>query len=345
MTVLLRLFINFFPLFLFASTFSIKADVNIYSDSLYLDTFNKIWKTIPSKEKMNRLFNYSNISLSLKKSNFNFGIGYFDESVIKLNNGFIQTWYYASQDFNTLLKKSNIGYYITNPDIYEIMNYSQSQALFFQNNLKYFNIRFSLLKGKEIQYIKVRGKNTKNHFIADLNYYYSDKNLLMRNYIKSNDYKGLGYSLDITTSKKFNSYEVFLGFFNILGAIEWKNIILMRYHFDSNTKYIGEDGYYHYRPFGQGRFIKTDFYQKLPFYLKYKIKKKLKKFFLEDEGMYSSGARFDALFIGKKIFKIGYTPQAKNVIFGAEGRNFNIELSNNIKYHSKFIRLNFKYRY
>ena len=345
MTVLLRLFISLFPLFLFASTFSIKGDVNIYSDSLYLDTFDRIWDTIPSKKKMNRLFDYSNIEISFRNKDFTYGIGYFDESVIKLNDGFIQTWYYASQDFNTLLKKSDVGYYITNPDIYGIMNYSQSQSVFVEKNFNYLNVRFSVLRAKEIQYMKVNGKNTQKRFIMDLDYYYAGKNILMERYIKSDNYKGLGYSLDITASKKFNSYEIFLGFFNVIGAIQWKDIILMRYHFDSQTKYIGSDGYYHYRPFGQGKFIKTDFYQKLPFYFKYKIKKSFKKFFLEDEGMYSSGARFDTLFIGKKIFKIGYTPQAKNVVFGINTKHFDIELSNNIKYHSKFIKLNFEFTY
>ena len=344
-TILQKLFISFFPVFLFSYNFSVESDINIYSDKLYLDVFDSKWNKIPSNEPINRTIDYSNIMFAINKKDYSYGIGYFDEGVVKVNKGFIQTWYYASEDFNTLLKKSDVGYYVTEPNIYGIMNYFQSQALFFQDNFKYFNVRFSLLRGKVLQYMKVNGVNTQNHFIADLDYYYSDKNILMKNYVKSNNYKGLGYSLDITTSKKLNSYEVFLGFYNILGAIEWKDIILMRYHFDSNTKYIGDDGYYHYRPFGYGKFINTDFYQKLPFYLKYKIKKKFKKFFIEDEGLYSSGARFDTLFIGKKICKIGYTPQAKNIVFGAEGRNFNIELSNNIKYHSKFIRLNFKYRY
>jgi len=345
MTILQKLFINFFPVFLFSYNFSIKGDVNIYSNKLYLNVFDSKWNKIPSNKSMNRVIDYSNITLSINKKDYSYGIGYFDEGVVKVNKGFIQTWYYATQNFNTLLKKSDVGYYITESNIYALVNYSQFQALFIQNNLKYFNIRFSFLRGKVIQYMKINGKNTKNHFITDLNYYYSDKNLLMTNYLKSNDYKGLGYSLDITVLKKFNSYDIFLGFFNILGAIEWKDIVLMRYHFDSNTKYIGKDGYYHYRSFGEGRFIKTNFYQKLPFYLKYKIKKKFKKFFLEDEGMYSSGARFDTLFIGKKIFKIGYTLQVKNIVFGLNTKHFNIELSNNIKYHSKFIRFNFKYRY
>ena len=343
MTVLLRLSISLFPVFLFAYTFSIEGDVNVYSDKLYLDVFDKKWDTIPSKEKTNRAFSYSNITLTVQKKNYSYGLGYQSQDIVKINKGFVETWYYTSQDFNTLLKKNNIGYSITQPKIYGVMNYSQSQSIFLQKKLEYFNLRFSLLRGKVIQYMKINGRNSKNRFITDLDYYYSDKNILLEKYMKSNNYKGLGYSFDITTSQKVNSYEFFLGFFNILGAIQWKNIILTKYHFDSNTKYVGKDGYYHYRPFGQGIFLKTDFYQKLPFFLKYKIKKSFKNFFLENESMYSSGARFDTLFIGRKRFKIGYTPQAKNVVFGFNNKHFNIELSNNIKYHSKFIKLNFQY--
>lgn len=343
MTALLRLFISFLPVFLFS--FSFQSDINVYSDKLYLDLFNHKWKNIPSNESLNRAFDYSNIKFSFDKEDYTFGIGYLSEGVVEVNKGFIQTWYYASSDFNTLLKKSDIGYYITEPKIYGIENYSQFQSVFVGKKFKYFKINFSLLRGKVLQYMKVNGFNRKKHFITDLDYYYSDKNILMDNYLKSKNYKGIGYSFDIKFFRKFHSYEIGAGFFNIFGAIKWRNIILMKYHFDSNTKYIGNDGYYHYRPFGVGKFIKTSFYQKLPFYVKYHIKKYLKNFSFGDEGIYSVGARYDELFIRKNLFKIGYVPQSKSMVFGLYFKNLNVELSNNIKYHTKFLKLFFKINY
>ena len=346
MTVLQKLFISsFFPVFLFSYTISLESDINVYSNRLYLDLFDNKWQKIPSNENMNRAFDYSSLILSFNKKKYSLGIGYYSEGLVKINKGFIQTWYYADNNFNTLLKKSDVGYYITEPKIYELLNYSQFRSVFYKKNYKGFSLKFSIIQGKVLQYMKVNGINYKNRFIADLNYYYSDKNILMTNYLKSNNYKGLGYSVDVFYKKIFPTFEYSLGFYNILGAVRWKNIILMKYHFDSDTRYKDENGYYHYRPFGIGRFIKTDFYQKLPFYISYKFKKLLRKFFIEDEGLYSSGTRYDSFFLGKKYFKVGYVPQIKNVIFGIESKNINVELSNNIKYHSKFLKILIKLKY
>ena len=344
--VLQKLFINsFFPVFLFSYNFQFEANVNAYSNKLYFDIFDNKWKQIPSKSYMNRVLDYSNINLSYKNNNNSYGIGYLNEGTLKVNKGFIETWYYAANDFNILLKKSDIGYYISEPKIYGKMNYSQFRSIFLQKFYQNFKIKYSILQGKVLQYMKIKGINTKKHFIADLYYNYSDRNLLMQDYLKSNDYRGLGYSIDISYSKKYPSFEYNINFYNILGAIYWKNIVFMKYHFDSNTKYKDENGYYHYRPFGVGKLIKTNFYQKLPFYISYKLKKTFKKFFIEDEGMYNDNNRYDSLFLGKKYFKIGYVPQIKNVVFGFENKNINIELSNNIKYHSKFLKIYLKFRY
>ena len=344
-TILQKLFISLFPLFLFAYNVSIENDINVYSDKLYLDIFDKKWKSIPSKKPLNIAIDYSNLRIFLFDDKFLMGVGYNSEGVVKINRGFIETWYYADKDFNTLLKRSNIGYYITTPKIYGILNYSQFNSFFVGKKYKNFNIEFSIIRGKLLQYMEVNGFNYKNHFVADLVYYYSDKNFLMEKYLKSDNYTGVGYSISANFYKNFNTFNVFLEFYNILGVIRWSDIILMKYHFDSNTKYIGDDGYYHYRPFGVGKFIKTNFYQKLPFFVKYKLKKQFKNFYLMDEGLYSSGSRFDTLFVGKGIFKIGFVPQIKNIVFGMEGKRYNMEVSNNIKYHSKFIKIYFKFTY
>ncbi len=346
MTALQKLFISsLFPVFLFSFNIQLESNINAYSNRLYFDVFDHKWKNIPSNKSINKAFDYSNFNLSFNKKKYSLGIEYSSEGLVKINKGFIQTLYYTGNDFNTLLKKSDAGYYITEPKIYGLLNYSQFRSVFYKKNYKGFSLKFSIMQGKVLQYMKVNGTNYKKRFIADLNYYYSNKNILMKNYLKSNSYQGLGYCINAFYKKVFSTFEYSLGFYNILGAVRWKNVVLMKYHFDSNTRYKDKNGYYHYKAFGVGRFVKTDFYQKLPFYISYKFKKLFRKFFIEDEGMYSNGSRYDSLFLGKNYFKVGYVPQAKNIILGIESKHINVELSNNIRYHSKFFKFFIKIKY
>ena len=147
--------------------------------------------------------------------------------------------------------------------------------------------------------------------------------------------------MDIVLDYKKNDTNLFIGIFNILSFIKWKNIILMKYHFDSNTKYVGNDGYYHYKAFGIGKFIKTDFFQRLPLLMKFNLRKK----FFGISSEYCDGNKFYEPYFYYKKFKIGFVPTTKNIVFGYNSNYFNFEVSNSLKYSSKFVTLNISFNY
>jgi len=333
----------FFPLFLFSyNEIHIKGDINLYSDKLYFDIFDDKWQKIPSNEPMNRAIDYSSISIYTTSKNYSFGYKYNSQGIVKINKGFIETWYYAASDFNTLTKTYDIGYYITEPKIYGILNYYQDDSIFYTKKYKYFNITFNLLRGKQLQYMKVNGTNRENRFLATLKYFYTDKNLVTHSYEDDNYYSGLGSSFDIEFFDKDNKLKPFIGIYNILGFIKWRSITYLEYHFDSKTKYIGDDGYYHYKPFGVGKYKKdVNFYQKLPLFIKYSFEYKN----IGDNGLFSNGARFDELFFKYHKYKIGFIPQTKNIVLGVFQKNWRIDISNNLSTHSKFLKLYFDVKF
>jgi len=188
--VLLKLFskiVIIFPLFLWGldTKFHITTDINLYSDKLYFDVFSHKWEELPSDKSTNRAINFSNMAIYKNYQKFSIGYRYRSEGILEINKGFIETWYYASNDFNTLTKKSDIGYFISEPDIYGILNYYQMDSIFYKrflkNNNSILSLTFNILRGKQLQYMEVKGNNEKDRFITDIDYYYTDKNLLLKN--------------------------------------------------------------------------------------------------------------------------------------------------------------------
>ena len=346
MTILRKLFISFFPLFLFASNISLKTEINLYSDSLYFDVFDNEWNSIPSTKSINRAINYSYAEVAYNvDNNVSFGYKYNSFANIKINKGFIETWYYADSDFNTLLKRSDIYVNITEPNIYGLLNYCVTDGVFIRKNFKNLKITLNLYRGKNLEYLKVNGNNTNERFVADLKYYYSSRNFVTHKYEDDDYYEGYGGGVDIEYENKFKNIKYKVGLYNILGFLKWKSVTYLEYHFDSDTKYIGDDGYYHYKPFGVGKYYtNVSFYQRLPKFLKYSVSYK-KNIEIGDNGLYSTGARYDELYAIYKHIKLGYVPQTKNAIFGLIFRNFRMEASSDIKKHSKLIKLNLEIKF
>ena len=332
--VLLRLFISLIPLFLWGldTKFHITTDINLYSDKLYFDVFSHKWEELPSDKSTNRAINFSNMAIYKNYQKFSIGYRYRSEGILEINKGFIETWYYASNDFNTLLKKKDIGYYINEPEVYGILEYYQLENLFFKKNLKNFIISINLFRPRQLQYMKVNGINSKNRFIADIDYYYTDKNILTKTMDNDNYYGGYGGSIDL----EFINKNFLIGIYNIGGFIDWKSITHLKYHFDSDTKYIGEDGYYHYRPFGVGQYyINSNFHQLLPIFIKYHYQFQN----IGLNGMYANNTNYNTIYLKYGYIKIGYIPQNKNIVYGFNSSHFSIELSQNIKYHSTYAKL------
>jgi len=297
---------------------------------------------MPSNKSMNRALGFSKAGIEYQ----NFGIKYESDGIIKINRGFIQTWYYASSDFNTLLKRSDIGYYITTPEIFGVMNYSEYYGFYYHQTFKGVNVYFNFLKGNRLIYIKTTGSNTKNRFLADLEFYYSGKNFITNTY-NGDDFSAYGFGIDITKEGKYKDFYFRGGVYNIFGFIDWKSVNYMYYHFDSNTTYVGEDGYLHQKPFGVGYYKKDiNFYQKLPLFFKYNFEYK-SRFGLE--GIYSLNNRFNLpyfrYFIHRFFVKIGIVLENKNIFFGFGKRNWSVEFSRDLDLHTNFIKLGLKYSF
>ena len=343
---LLKLFskiVIIFPLFLWGldTKFHITTDINLYSDKLYFDIFNHKWEKLPSNEPTNRAINFSKVAIYKNYQKFSIGYRYRSEGILEINKGFIETWYYASNDFNTLTKKSDIGYFISEPDIYGILNYYQMDSIFYKrflkNNNSILSLTFNILRGKQLQYMEVKGNNEKDRFITDIDYYYTDKNLLLKNMEDDKSYGGYGASLDLEIKgDSKNNFSFSIGIYNILGFIDWKSITRLVYSFDSDTKYVGDDGYYHYKPFGVGQyFVNTDFHQKLPLFSKYSIK----YLNIGVNGLYANNTNYNEIYFKYRFLKFGYVPETKNIIYGIDTKCLKIEISDNIKEHSKYLKL------
>jgi hypothetical protein len=188
--------------------------------------------------------------------------------------------------------------------------------------------------------MQVDGINTQNRFITDILYYYTDQNILTHEMEDDNYYIGYGGSIDLEFFAKKNNFYFFSGIYNIAGFIDWRSVSKLTYAFDSNTKYIGDDGYYHYKPFGVGQYtIDTNFHQKLPLYIKYKLHYNIDNFTIGDNATCSKNLKYDELFLKYYYFKIGFIPQNKNFIYGIDTNYIKLEISNNLKYHSKYIKV------
>jgi len=347
---LLKLFISLIPLFLWgAYNYKIEADLNLYSDKLKLNIFEDKWDKIPSYEPLNRAVDFSYISVSTfdNNKNYEFGYRYRSEGYIAVNKGFIETWYYASNDFDTLLKMKDVGYYIDEPEIYGILNYLETDSLFYKIALKGNGsglfATLNLFRGRSIEYMEVTGFNEEKHFVADIDYYFSDKNFLTSIEDENKDSEGYGLGFDIEFLSLNNQrFNFFAGFYNLGAFIQWKGITRLVYHFDSNTKYVGEDGYYHYRPFGVGRYyFNSSYRQRVPFYGKYKLSYKLyPDFTIGDSAFWNDkGVNFNQLYIKSHNLKLGYVVENKNFVFGVYGKSFQIELSKNLDTNGKYIKL------
>ena len=350
--VQLKHFFNllFLPLFLFGyvinsdNKYHLTIDTNLYSDKLYFDLFSNKWEVIPSKEQTNGVLDFSSISFYKNYNSYEIGYRYKSEGVLNVNKGFIETWYYASNDFNVLLKRDEIGYEIKQPTIIGDLVYYQNDTLFYKkivnNNSSKLAITFNIFRGKQLQYMKVDGVNLKNHFITDIDYYYTDRNLLLKTHEDDDFYIGYGGGIDLEFFYQIPAISSFLGIYNIMGFIDWKSITYLKYHFDSDTKYIGDDGYYHHRPFGVGYYkFDVDFHQVLPLFIKYSFKYQKNGYFVGDESLYNLKTGFDKIFIGYKHLKLGFIPQTKNIIYGINTKYINLEISDNIREHSKYLSL------
>ncbi|MEA2050160.1 MAG: hypothetical protein U9O56_05465 [Campylobacterota bacterium] len=338
------------------NSINISGYTNIKSDSLDIDIFDDKWLTMPKHNKTNNA--YGDIYFEGSYHLDDIKIGVFHEKSINLNanDGFIQTWFYATKDFNTLLNKDDIGDYITNTTIdgdasYYIANGIYIQKIFNPTKKHYFSSKLKLLKGSELQSLAVTGENAEQ-FEMSFDYYYSDKNHISKNKRFDNSENGIGYAIDLEYIYNDEKLYFHAGFYNIHSFLYWKDIEFMHYDFNGQTIYIGDDGYKHSRPFGSGYYrYDIDYKQKLPLYYRSTLNYKINNIISIGDSMEGyNDIVFNQLYIKTKInknhsFKTGYIYETKNIIFGVDFKYISLECMYNFAMNEKVLVGGYKIKF
>ena len=315
------------------------SSTDIKSNKLNIKDFSHKWDKLPIYKESNQFYGNSDFKIYYTFSKFNFGLLHRETLNGYMNDGFIKTWYQIENNFSGLLSNNSIGAGIGNVEIDGLVNYFKSSGLYVQKVIRksnhYFSGKLNFLYGKELQDLKVVGKNTTDRFLLSFDYYYSESNRITK-FEKENQFKGYGASIDLEYIYKNDDLYLYIGALDLGGFIQWDGITFMHYDFDSKVIYKGLDGYNHYKPFGTG-FYKYDrkYVQKiLPTY-KTSIDYKVNNIFniglntsLFDDSFYNE------TYITSKTdnfaLKVGYLVENKNLVIGCKYKDFMIELSNKL---------------
>jgi hypothetical protein len=328
-------------------------NLDIKSNSLEINLFDNKWSSIPQHEKENHVIGDIYFDTHYIKDDIKIGIFRQKNIDISMNSGFIQTLYYSSNDFSTLLNSNNIGSEITSKNIEANANYFDTKGMYIEKKFDLdskhtIKTKFKLYKAKDIQYLNLQGSND-NRFLMSFDYYYSKTNKISKNNNHDNNYSGQGYGLDLEYIYKNNDLYFNFGIFNINSYINWKSITHMYYDFDSQTVYKGDDGFNHIKPFGVGYYkYNIDYKQKIP--IKYKVILDYKidnSISIGDNIDFDKNIMFNEIYIQKEYInnlntKIGYIYELQNIIFGLKYKTYSIEISNDIKTSNRVIRVGFK---
>lgn len=337
------------------NSYHLKTNIDIKSDNLPLDTFEDKWTTLPIHKKENSLF--GNISLDTYYNFDSFKIGLLKEYSlnINMNSGFIQTWYHANRDFDTLLHTSNIGQSVFSKQIEASLNYYEVEGLYLQKIFypkkdNFLSLKLKLLKGKEFQNLDVKGTNTNNRFQTSFDYYYSDKNYISKNN-KNSDYNANGYGIDLEYIYTSQNFYTHIGLYNIFGYLYWDGITKMHYDLDSQTIYIGEDGFNHQKPFGVGYYkYNTKYKQKLNRYSKIDLAYSLNEHFIlsntidiHENNIYNNMAILYKNY--NNFYKIGYIKELEKTNIGLYFENISFELFNSFNLKDNLLLLNLHFTF
>ncbi len=331
-----------------STNFSLFLDAK--SDKLTFDVFERDWEYIPSNEKNNAA--HGNIYFDIYKDYDGLRLGLFSQQQadVEINNGFLQTWYYAGQDFESLLLSDNLNEKIDNLPVSGSGNHYDSYGLYIQKVLDlsdnhYLSLKLKLYISDELHNIDINGETNSSRFTAGLDYYYNKKNLITKDELSSPSSYGIGYGIDVEYIYNLDELYVYLGGFNLGSKIYYKNVTKMHFDFDSKRIYVGEDGYNHYKPFGVGYYEKDmSFVQSLKAYYKTAINYEVydNLFLGYDLDIYSS-MTFNGFNIGTQIYeskyKLSYAVENKILAFGAYFKNIEIPLLYDTKISLKAFNL------
>ncbi len=331
---------------LFSKQLNFIFDLDLKSDSLKLNTFDKKWQTLPKHQNKNSAIAKLSYRIDYKRGSYKLSFFKKRELEMMVNDGFIQTWYEVDKNFNKLLRSEDIGKKIPKFNIIGWLNYYDIKGVALQKSFFYKNHNFfitaNLFKAKDMQYLRVCGKNSK-YFKTSFDYYYSNKNYISKNKNHDNIYSGKGWGVDISYLYKSLKYTFFISVLNINSFIDWKSITFMHYDFNSNTIYKGSDGYNHKKPFGKGYYkYNIDYKQKIPIQKKiifeYKIKENI---IIGDKLELYKQVNFNQIYTQFNYhnisYKVGALYKDRVLLFGIKYKYFYIDISNNLNTNNRVI--------
>jgi len=244
-----------------------------------------------------------------------------------MSDGFIQTWYSSQKNFSSLLLNKNVNLKIANLSLDSDADYHSSYGLFIQKVLdlsdsNHLSIKLKLYIADKMHHIDVNGETNSTQFKGSFDYYYTKENLVSKGSTQSRTSYGLGYGIDLEYIFEKNQWYFYLGGFNLASQINYKNVTKMHYDFNSDTIYVGDDGYNHYRSFGVGYYkYNLSFKQKLQAYYKSSINYEFTdNFALGNNLDYYKNMQFNELYTNFKIddarYKLGYVLESKTLMYG-----------------------------
>lgn len=318
------------------------------SNKLLFNVFDHNWDTIPEHEKENYAFGVTYADLYYSFDSYKIGVFWQKTAVIDMDEGFLETWYYADKDFNTLLHKEDIGSNFQPAHIGGEANYYDSYGIYLQkvytiNKNNFLSLKLKMHYPKVMQYLSVSGYNTQSRFVGGFDYYYSDENYISKSLEKPQNPKGYGYGVDLEYIYKQEDLYIYAGLLNIGGRIHWSGLTKMHYDFDSKTIYKGSDGFNHLKPFGSGRYeYDVSYIQKMPLFYKASLDYQLNDSVSVGNNLAGQEKNvFNEPYVTCKVlqtrFKLGYIYKADTVVFGFFMNHLKLELSNKLGPSNKAI--------
>ena len=318
--------------------FSLILSADIKTKNLSLSPLEKDSKDIyeiDSTKKAINGYGKDYYAFAYNFSHFQFGIFKAREIRVDVTSGLNGAWSSAEEDFFLFLSQK----YDVEEDSRSVdgdFSYYNSYGFFLQNYWKLtkntsLNLRVKFHNATNMDTIKVRGTQ-EEYFVASLDHYYVKKNLLTTQKVDSPHAQGYGYSLDLEYTYHPDDFYLYIGFTNIESFIFWKNLSFMHYDFDSEVIYVGDDGYNHYKPFGQGEYkYDVSYTQRLPFYTTLSMDYRYNEQFAFGSltQYHHKDLYFNELFTRyKNRYKLGYIIENQVMTFGFYLSNFSLELSN-----------------
>ena len=331
------------------NTYHARASFNPKSNKLQLNIFDNKWSVLPTHTQNNCAYGGVYYDFYYNYESYKIGIFRQEEALIYLNDGFIQTLYQSNNDFNTFLHKNNLNTQITDTKIEGYINYYKLKGMYLQkvfqlNKEQALSAKLKLFIADDGQEANINGHNTQQRFVANLNYYYRAKNYISKRTSSYTTSDGYGYSLDLEYIYNKEALYIYAGLLNIGGIIYWDGISQMYYNFDSQTVYLGDDGYNHRKAFGIGYYkdgVKHQ--QHLPIFYRASIDYQFLNFF--SLGNNISGYKdviFNEPYVTIKLYnsryKVGYMYEGKTAIFAAYFKYFKVEISNNFSFSQQIMQ-------